>query len=530
MKTAIYTRYSTDRQRETSLDDQVRVCKARAESIGLIPDYLIYGDDGVSGSTPIGRRPQGARLLADILAGRISHLIIEGLDRLSRDMVEQERFVRRLEYRGIRLIGVADGYDSDAATRKINRTMRGLINEIYIDDLRHKTHRGLTGQLERGGHAGGVPYGYRSVPTDGIHQLEIVPIQAKIVHRIYDAYADGASCQRIAAALNTDGVMTSRGGTWSVSALYGSPAKGSGILNNVLYIGELVWNRSQWVKDPETGLRKRLDRPRNEWIIEQHPELRIIDQPLWAAVRARFGRPVGEGGGTGKGKRPTTLFGGLIRCAKCGGAIIAISGRHYGCAQRKDRGESVCTGVIAKRDVVDSRLVAEIRSEVSGAEALAKIQRLARQIITEAEKTIDAEIIELKEESARIDDQISRLIDAFAKIGHSSAMADRLSLLERRRHEIGADIIKLNAMVSLDTSTIATRFRRLAFELEHALKGNIDQARELLRPFVTGAAMAQQGQNVVVEIETGRAAIAVGLSLHMVAGARFMTKRQILVG
>ena len=353
MKTAIYTRYSTDRQRETSLDDQVRVCKDRAESIGLIPDFMIYGDDGVSGSTPIGRRPQGALLLADILAGRISHLIVEGLDRLSRDMVEQERFVRRLEHRGIRLIGVADGYDSESATRKINRTMRGLINEIYIDDLRHKTHRGLTGQIERGGHAGGVPYGYRSVPADGVHKLEIIQDQARVVRRIFDTYAGGASCQRIAADLNAEGIVTGRGGTWSVSALYGSPAKGSGVLNNSLYIGELVWNRSQWVKDPETGKRTRLDRPRSEWITEVHPELRIIDPPLWNAVRARFGRPTGEGGGTGKGKRPTTLFGGLLRCAKCGGVIIAISGRHYGCAQRKDRGTAVCTGVMAKRDVVD---------------------------------------------------------------------------------------------------------------------------------------------------------------------------------
>ena len=530
MKTAIYTRYSTDRQRETSLDDQVRVCKARAESIGLIPDYLIYGDDGVSGSTPIGRRPHGARLLADILAGRISHLIIEGLDRLSRDMVEQERFVRRLEHRGIRLIGVADGYDSDAASRKINRTMRGLMNEMYIDDLRHKTHRGLTGQIERGGHAGGVPYGYRSVPADGVHKLEIIPEQARVVRRIFQAYAAGASCQRIAADLNADAIPTARGGTWSVSALYGSPAKGSGVLNNELYIGTLVWNRSQWVKDPETGKRTRLDRPRSEWITEQHPELRIIDQPLWNAVRARFGRPTGEGGGTGKGKRPTTLFGGLIRCAKCGGVIIAVSGRHYGCAQRKDRGEAVCTGVMAKRDVVDSRLIADIRSQVAGADALAEIQTIVRDIIAAKARTAEPEIRRLQAEATGIDEQIARIIDAIANVGHSAALAERLALLEHRRHDIDDDIAKLGALAKIDTSTIASRFRRLAFELEHALKANIDQARELLRPFVTGAAMAQRGQNVVVEMETGRAAIAVGLSLHMVAGARFVTKRQILVG
>ena len=252
MTAAIYTRYSTDRQRETSLADQAHVCQARADALGL-SIFSTYGDDGISGSTPVARRPEGARLVADALAGRFTVLLVEGLDRLSRDMVEQERMVRRLEHRGIRILGVADGYDSDGSGRKIHRTMRGLINEIYLDDLRHKTHRGLAGQLARGGHAGGVPFGYRSVVAGDVHVLEVEPAQAAIVREIFEHYADGWSCQRIAADLNARAIKTGRGGTWSVSALYGSPAKGSGVLNNELYIGRMVWNRSQWVKDPDTG-------------------------------------------------------------------------------------------------------------------------------------------------------------------------------------------------------------------------------------------------------------------------------------
>jgi hypothetical protein len=85
------------------------------------------------------------------------------------------------------------------------------------------------------------------------------------VHEILTRYAGGESCQRIAADLNRRGIIGPRGGTWSVSALYGAPAKGAGILNNRLYVGEVVWNRSQWIKDPDTGKRVRMDRPRQEW-------------------------------------------------------------------------------------------------------------------------------------------------------------------------------------------------------------------------------------------------------------------------
>lgn len=528
MTAAIYTRYSTDRQRETSLADQARVCQARADALGL-SIFSTYSDDGISGSTPVARRPEGARLVADALAGRFAVLLVEGLDRLSRDMVEQERMVRRLEHRGIRIIGVADGYDSEGSGRKIHRTMRGLINEIYLDDLRHKTHRGLSGQLQRGGHAGGVPFGYRSVAVGDIHVLEVEPAQAATVREIYQRYGDGWSCQRIAADLNARGIKTGRGGTWSVSALYGSPAKGSGVLNNELYIGRLVWNRSQWVKDPDTGKRTRLDRPREEWIIEDHPELRILDQSLWDAVRARFGRPARESGGSGKGKRPTTLFGGLLRCGKCGGAIIATSGRHYGCAQRKDRGPAVCSGVLARRVAIDSRLLGDIRAELASGEQLASIQTKIRDRLAETRAQADDLVRTKAGELATIEQQIANLVDAISQVGLSPAISERLAATERRRSELQAEIQRIEALSNVNLSRIPALYRQMAFQLERALKTNVAEAREVLRPLIEGARVIEEGGQVWVESETGRAAIAVGLSLGMVAGARFTTKRRTLV-
>jgi hypothetical protein len=67
----------------------------------------------------------------------------------------------------------------------------------------------------------------------------VVPDQAVIVREIFSRYAAGESCQRLAADVNARGVRGPRGGTWSVSAVYGSPAKGAGILNNRLYIGRV---------------------------------------------------------------------------------------------------------------------------------------------------------------------------------------------------------------------------------------------------------------------------------------------------
>ena len=517
---AIYARFSTDRQRETSLDDQARVCAARANLLGFTITST-YGDDGVSGSTPVARRPGGARLLADALAGRIEVLLVEGLDRLSRDQVEQERTVRRLEHRGIRIIGVADGYDSESAGRKIHRTMRGLINEIYLDDLRHKTHRGLAGQLARGGHAGGLSYGYRSVEAGDLHRLEIIPEQAAIVREIYARYADGWSCQRIAADLNERAIPSGRGRTWAVSALYGSPAKGSGVLNNELYIGRVIWNRSQWVKDPDTGKRTRMDRPRDEWHIEERPELRIVADEQWKAVRQRMGRPTGEGGSSGRSKPPSTLFGGILRCGCCGGAVVAISGRQYGCAARKDRGRAVCGGVSAERAKVDARILEAIRADLLSPEAIARLQTRVKALLAEIRQEASSHRSAVKGRIVELDGEISRIVDAIAAVGISQALQLRLQQAEDERGRLADELDAAEDKAGAAIYDALQRYRKMLGELDASLAVDIQRSREILLRMVGRMDMVARDGQVWVEMQTGQAALAVGLSLSRVAGAGF---------
>ena len=158
--------------------------------------------------------------------------------------------MKRLEHRGIRIIGTADGYDTRARGRKVMRIARGLINELYLDDLREKTHRGLAGQFDRGLSADGRSYGYRTVEAPGGRSMVIDETEAAHVRWIFERFADGHSVRAIAHQLNQWGLRSARGGTWAVSALHGSVARGLGLLNNELYIGRVVWNRRQWLKDP----------------------------------------------------------------------------------------------------------------------------------------------------------------------------------------------------------------------------------------------------------------------------------------
>jgi DNA invertase Pin-like site-specific DNA recombinase len=512
LRAVIYARYSSDRQRETSIDDQLRVCRIKAEALGLTVTAE-FRDDAVSGSTPIAYRPGASALMAE----RFGVLLLESLDRLSRDMIEQETVVRRLEHRGVRLIGVSDGYDSESSSRKLQRGMRGIISEVYLDDLRYRTHRGLAGQVARGLFAGGLPYGYRSVPAPGGHVLQIDDEQAAVVRKVFELHASGASVPAIARQLNEAGIPSPRGSTWVTSAIYGSPDKGTGLLNNELYRGRYIWNRSKWVKDPDTGKRQRLERPEAEWQVEIREDLRIVPEDLWQAVRARFATPA-RLGGSQKGKRPTTLFGGLLRCGICGGAVVAVNPRLYGCAARKDRGPSVCPGVYGQRTIIDARLMGEARSMVLDPATLADLTDRTARAIKQRLKGTD--------HSKRRDDldaQISRVVEAIAAVGGSDALVTKLRELEARREAVPETVI-----VVPERSAILAACRETALHLADALKADVPAARRALADLF-GPITLSSGERTILEFEQPAEALlkASGLSLDLVAGARYRIKRRI---
>ncbi|MBK1686239.1 recombinase family protein [Rubrivivax gelatinosus] len=483
LRAVLYARYSSDRQRETSIDDQVRAGRAliARERWSLVGEW---GDEEISGSVPVALRPGGKALLAAALAGRFDVLVLEGLDRLARELGEQESIVKRLEHRGIRIVGTADGYDSGARGRKVMRIARGLINELYLDDLREKTHRGLAGQFDRGYHVGGVTYGYRSEATDGGagRRLVVVEEEAKVVREIFEAYAGGESARAICHRLNEEGQPSPRGGTWAVSALVGDRARGAGLLNNELYAGKLIWNRRQWLKDPDSGKRRYVDRPREEWQVREVPELRIVPAELWDAVRARDRRH----GAQGKGAKPRTLFAGILRCSSCGGPMTAIDARRYGCNAHHDRGPAVCANRTAfRRRDVDQALLGVVRQDLLAPEMLAHLQASVRAAIRAATAQDSRAARAAAARQAELRGEISRLVDAVARVGISDALRARLEAAEAELAALQAPPRPV-ADVERAASLALAAYRRRLLDLQASLERASDRerTRELLADIV----------------------------------------------
>jgi hypothetical protein len=126
--------------------------------------------------------------------------------------------------------------------------------------------------------------------TDGsvtTGEREIEPTEAAIVERIFRDFVAGVSPKQIAKNLNREGIAGPFGGPWNPSTIYGNAKRGTGILNNELYIGRLVWNRLRYVKNPDTGKRVSRMNQSSEWMTREVPALRIVYEELWTAAKMR---------------------------------------------------------------------------------------------------------------------------------------------------------------------------------------------------------------------------------------------------
>ena len=286
LRVALYARYSSDSQRAPSIEDQFRLCEERATREGWqVVDT--YRDAAISRASTI-LRPSIQTLMRDAQAGQFDIVLAEALDRVSRDQADVATLFKRLHFAGVTIDTLAEGEITE-----LHVGLKGTMNALFLKDLAMKTHRGLRGRVEAGKSGGRICYGYRVVhQMDARGELirgerEIDPIQAGIVRRIFREFASGRSALSIAGRLNDEGIPSLTGGKWNNTTLRGNALRGTGIVNNELYVGRLFWNRLRYLKDPQTGKRVSRLNPQSEWVVTDVPELRIIDDDLWQAVRDR---------------------------------------------------------------------------------------------------------------------------------------------------------------------------------------------------------------------------------------------------
>ncbi len=327
----IYARFSSTLQTERSIEDQVRRCREFiAQAGGDAAKAHVFADRAISGASM--ERPGFEELMAAVTAGRIKAIVTEDMSRISRDFADSALIFKRLQFAQVPLLGVADGIDTSAKHAKLSFTVKSLVSDMYLDDLRDKTLRGLEGRALAGFATGNVAFGYHTLPAaDGSgNRIAIHEGEAPIIRRIFEESRDGRSLATIAHGLNRDGIPSPRVGTRHTAFGWGASTIRA-ILYNERYAGVWRFKERQWVKVP--GTNRRVPRPRAaaEVIVQPRPELAIIDASLWDAVQARLAATkakYAQGGPKGglTFKRAPYLLSGLLVCARCASPMTMHGG------------------------------------------------------------------------------------------------------------------------------------------------------------------------------------------------------------
>ena len=325
------------------------------------------------------QRPGLQTLLEDVERGGIDVVLAEALDRLSRDQADVATLYKRLSFHGVRIITLAEG-----EVDELHVGLKGTMNQPFLKDLAAKTRRGLRGRVEAGRSGGGSSYGYdvvRRLGEDGepvTGERVINQAEAEIVRRIFNEFAQGRSPRAIAQRLNAEGVPGPLGRQWRDTAIRGHRVRGTGILNNELYIGRLVWNRLRYIKDPATGRRVSRLNPEQEWIITEVPELRIVEDTLWECAKARQGEIDASPQVLGikksrfwERRRKTHLLTGLLACASCGGGFASIGRDYLACSAARKLGTCDQRRSI-KRETLEAAVLDLLRERLMQPDAVAE--------------------------------------------------------------------------------------------------------------------------------------------------------------
>ena len=445
MKAVIYARFSSDRQREESIEGQLRECHEYAQKNGITIVHE-YVDRALSASKDTEKRLDFLKMIRDSAKGQFEAVLVWKFDRFARDRYDSAQYKHILKQNGVRVISATEPI-SEGPEGIILEAMLEGIAEYYSAELSVKIHRGQKENALKCRNNGGViPLGYK-LGADQV--LEVDPVTAPIVQEIFKRYADGETIKEIQTDLNKRGLKTSYGQPFHYSAF-------STILKNRKYIGEYKY---QDVVIPN-GIPA---------IVEQD----IFDRTQMRRERNR--RAPAAAKAEDAYLLTTKLF-----CGKCGKMMVGESGkgragriyRYYKCHSAKNK--TGCDKKPVKKEWIEDIVVNQTMQLVFDDTVM---QRLTDRLVElQGKESYDARV--LNKQLAEVSKSLNNVMKAIEAGIITETTKQRLEELEAQRAEIENNIaverIKSPVLSREQIEFFLAQFRKTDVNDEQARQRLID--------------------------------------------------------
>lgn len=426
-RAAIYARFSSDNQKETSIDDQVRECRAFAKRSGL-KIVGVYDDHAMTGRND--NRPGLQRLIQDSAGKLFDIVLVWKLDRIGRNRTEMAMNRYRLKKNGVKITSITENIPETPEGIILESVLEGMA-EYYSENLSVNVSRGLRGVALQCHHTGGRPLlGYKVNPDKS---YAIDETTAPTVRRIFQMYADGASFGQIIDAMNADGRRTGTGKSFGKNSLHD-------LLRNERYAGVFTYN-----KTPRrvNGSRNAHGQKAGEDIIRIEGGIpAIIDKPLWERVQRKM--DTNRKAPAQNKAKLDYLLSGKIYCGHCGSAMVGqstvVRGQQYAyyeCnAQVRLR---TCDKKRVRKEQIENAVIDITLAQVLLPETIAYISQRVVEVL-EKRQAENTGATDFKAAIAGIEVQINNIVSAISQGVLSAALTTKLQELEENKAALESEM------------------------------------------------------------------------------------------
>ena len=409
MNAVIYARYSSDNQREESIEGQLRECKEYADQNGITV-VRTYIDRALSAKTD--SRPQFQQMIHDSATHTFEAVLVWKLDRFSRNRYDSAHYKRILKNNRVHVVSVTEPISNTPEGIMLESLLEGMA-EYYSAELAEKVSRGhKENALKAKFNGGPVPLGYR---IDSEHHYQIDPTTAPVVQEAFQRYAAGESIRSIIESLNARGIRNSRGNRFTKNSF-------QTLLKNRRYLGEY--------------------RYKDTVIPDAIPA--IIDPECFDAVQRRceiHRQAPAHNKADVHYLLTTKLF-----CGKCGTMMAGESGRshtgtvhcYYKCGTRKRSGKEACSLKPVRKEPLEQFVVKTALEKVLNDRV---IDLLADKLLEyQSKKNTRLPVLqaELKEVKRRIDNLVAAIEQGILTPSTKSRMEE----LEQQREELETSVLQ----------------------------------------------------------------------------------------
>lgn len=440
MKKAVaYVRFSSDNQRQESIDAQVRAIK----SYCVKNDYelvRIYADEAQSATND--QREQFLQLIEDSKQKQFEYAIVHKLDRFARNRYDSAFYRRELKNNGVRILSVLENLDDSPESVILESILEGMA-EYYSMNLRREVKKGMNENALKGLHNGGTPPLGLNVNPDKTYSIN--EAEADAVRTIFTMYANNFGYQAIVDKLNNEGRLTKRGMPFTKNSI-------TEILRNEKYLGRYVFNKRLSKKSGNRKYKNDSEITRIDGLLP-----RIISDELWNDVQAKMATQL----------KPRVqsihfyLLTGHLECGCCGSSYVGQSYTHgrngekyyqYGCTKKHN--SKLCDNKNIRADILESYVINYIKNELLPDEALDHMMSKIVGIVNEAVNINKKLARDVAERGFELKQQVEKLLDLYVSSSFEPQMLD--NKLSKLKEEIAQCDLKLSELQTAEFEELET--------------------------------------------------------------------------